>query len=225
MRTRTKVLERITKGLDNAVVDEMAIPSYTHWNPLIRWLMWKRLAIVQDLCNGLQIEVALDYGTGAGVMLPFLSKIADRVVALDRFIMPAAKLCEHYKLHNVELKEIDTLPIPLPDGSVDLILCLDVLEHIEALQEIIRELVRILKPGGRVIVSGPSENLIYKLGRLIAGFRKRATYHHWNIDDVNEALEAHLTLIQRETLLGPVRLFDISVFQRLPDYHSSSSGD
>ena len=215
LRIKAKDLKEIARGYPDSVADEMAVPSYTHWNPLIRWLMRKRLAVVQDLCDGLQVKVALDYGTGTGVMLPFLSKIADRVVALDKFIMPVTRLCELHKLRNVELKEVDTLPVPLPNKSVDLILCLDVLEHIGKLQEITRELVRVLKPGGRVVVSGPSENMLYKLGRLIAGFRKKATYHHWNIDDVNKSLGTYLTLIQRRTLWGPVRLFDISFFRKL----------
>ena len=29
--------------------DEMAIPSYLHWNPLIRWLMWRRYEVVAEL--------------------------------------------------------------------------------------------------------------------------------------------------------------------------------
>lgn len=224
MKIKAKDIKKVVEGFPDDIVDEMAVPSYTHWNPLIRWLMWKRLNIVQDLCNGLQIRVALDYGSGAGVMLPFLSKIAVRVVAVDKVIAPTARLCEYYKLDNVELHELDTLPIPLPDGSVDLILSLDVQEHIKALQESTRELVRVLKPGGRLVVSGPSESPLYKFSRLLAGFRKRATYHRWNVDDVNKALEAHLTLIQKKTLLRPVRQFDISVFQKLLDDYSSSYG-
>ena len=221
----TKELRKIASDLPNSVTDEMAIPSYTHRNPLIRWLMWKRLAVVQALCEGLHVEVALDYGTGTGVMLPFLSKIANHVVAFDKVIIPAARLIEHHELRNVELKEVDTLPILLPDESVDLILCLDALEHIKPLQEVTKELTRVLKPGGRLVMSGPSENAIHKLGRLLAGFRKRATYHRWNVDDVNKALRAYLALRHRKTLLGPVRLFEISVFEKPSGNGSSSARD
>lgn len=225
MQVRPQDLQEVVKGYSDSIVDEMAVPSYTHWNPLIKWLMWKRLAVVQDLCGNLRIGVAVDYGTGTGIMLAFLSQIANRVVAFDKFIAPASRLCELQNLHNVELKDVDTLPVPLPDENVDLILCLDVLEHIQVLQETVKELVRVLKPKGRLVVSGPSENPIYKLGRLLAGFQKRATYHRWNIDDVNKALKTHLSLIQQKTLLGPVHLFDISVFQKLPNDHSSSPRD
>lgn len=209
---RNSDLRDSTKGFASSILDEMAVPSYTHWNPVVRWLMWRRLDVVQGFCTDFDIERALDYGTGTGVMLPFLSKTAKHVVALDQLISPAERLCKRYELGNVELYEIDALPVPLSDESTDLILCLDVLEHIQQLQEVTEELARILKPGGKLVVSGPSENPVYKLGRLLAGFRQGATYHCWNIDDVNSALKACLVLTQNRKLLGPVRLFDISVF-------------
>jgi len=121
------------------------------------------------------------------------------------------------------LHEIDTLPIPLPNESTDHILCLDVLEHISALAKATEDLTRILKPRGTLIVSGPSENALYRFGRWVAGFNKRATYHCWNIDDVNKALRVHLSIIQQRTLLGPVRLFEINVFQKLSRDGSSLS--
>jgi len=216
LRVKIKELKEIMREYSDNIIDEMAVPSYGHWNPLIKWLMWKRLTIVQNLCSEGHFKTALDYGTGTGVMLPFLSEIADHVIALDKFIAPATRLCERYRLNNVELHEIDTLPIPLPNESTDLILCLDVLEHISALAKATEDLTRILKPGGTLIVSGPSENALYRFGRWVAGFNKRATYHCWNIDDVNKALRMHLSIIQQRTLLGPVRLFEINVFQKLP---------
>ena len=75
-----------TKGFASNILDEMAVPSYTHWNPVVRWQMWRRLALVQDLCTGQPVERALDFCTGTGVMLPFLSRTAEHVVALDKVI-------------------------------------------------------------------------------------------------------------------------------------------
>jgi len=214
LRIGTKDLKEIGKVYPNSVVDEMAVPSYIHWNPLIRWLMWKRLAVVQELCRGLRINTGVDFGTGTGVMLSFLAEISKHVIAIDKCIAPATRLCKRYKLQNIELYETGILPLPLSDGTADLVLCLDVLEHIGALRDVTQELARILKAGGVLIVSGPSENLIYKLGRFIAGFRKRAIYHRWNVDDVNRALGAHLTLKQRRILFRLVRLFEISAFRK-----------
>lgn len=211
---RRQDLREIALGYEDSTIDEMAVPSYLHWNPLVRWLMWKRLNVVQELCRELRIDTAVDFGAGMGVMLPFLTEISQHVIAIDKYIEPAARLCECYKLQDVQLYQVDTSPLPLPDSSTDLILCLDVLEHIEALQDIARELARILRAGGLLIVSGPSENLVYRLGRLVAGFKNKATYHCWDVNDVNRALEDHLTLEQRRILFRLIRLFEISVFRK-----------
>lgn len=46
--------------------------------------------------------------------------------------------------------------IPLADNQFDCVLILAVLEHLEYPEEIIRECYRLLKPGGRLIVTVPS---------------------------------------------------------------------
>ena len=61
--------------------------------------------------------------------------------------------------HSHHDEEIDVFydghVIPLPDASVDNILCSEVFEHIFNLPEILRELHRILKPGGLMLITCP----------------------------------------------------------------------
>ena len=45
--------------------------------------------------------------------------------------------------------------IPLPDGSVDVVLCTEVLEHVPEPIAALREMARLLKPGGRLLVTAP----------------------------------------------------------------------
>ncbi len=47
------------------------------------------------------------------------------------------------------------LGLPFKDGCFDLVICSEVLEHIEAYQDGMREIVRVLKPGGNLVVSVP----------------------------------------------------------------------
>ncbi len=49
----------------------------------------------------------------------------------------------------------DATQIPVPDESFDAILCTEVLEHVAEPIEVIRECARILKPGGRLILTAP----------------------------------------------------------------------
>jgi len=49
----------------------------------------------------------------------------------------------------------DGISLPFADNTFDSILCTEVFEHVEQLDEVIFELYRILKPGGRMIVTTP----------------------------------------------------------------------
>ncbi len=50
----------------------------------------------------------------------------------------------------------DATAIPVPDAGFDLVLCTEMLEHVPEPIRVIRELARILKPGGRLLLSAPS---------------------------------------------------------------------
>jgi len=53
------------------------------------------------------------------------------------------------------LQQVDILDIPFPDNSFDLIVCVHVLEHIRDDLRAIRELYRVLKPGGKALLAVP----------------------------------------------------------------------
>ncbi|MDQ2742546.1 MAG: class I SAM-dependent methyltransferase [Chloroflexota bacterium] len=56
--------------------------------------------------------------------------------------------------------------VPYPDNSFDGVLLLDVLEHVPDEQAVVREVRRILRPGGRLIVSVPNRGLLGGLDSL-----------------------------------------------------------
>lgn len=222
-RLRRQELAALVCGLSRPVVDEMAVPSYTHWNPFIRWLMWERIAAVQGICSWSAVDTAVDFGTGSGVLLPFLSRLSRHVIALDKCVEPACRLCQTRELHNVDVHCVDGTSLPLPDNSADIVVCLDVLEHVEHLEDVARELTRILEKDGLLIVSGPSENALYRLGRWAAGFGRRAGYHRCNVDVVRQALERELVLTKRLHLPPVLRLFEIDTFKK--PHPATAQGD
>lgn len=65
--------------------------------------------------------------------------------------------------NRVHLLRGDALHLPLHDGSVDKIVCSEVLEHVPDDEGCIRELKRVLKPGGGLAISVPTRfsELIY----------------------------------------------------------------
>lgn len=51
--------------------------------------------------------------------------------------------------------DLDLIPWPFEDGSFDEVTCIDILEHVREFPDAMRELHRIMAPGGRVLISGP----------------------------------------------------------------------
>ena len=53
--------------------DESAAPSFIHKNLIIRLFFWQRIRWALRLAQNLQMSKVLDFGTGSGVLLPFLN--------------------------------------------------------------------------------------------------------------------------------------------------------
>lgn len=67
---------------------------------------------------------------------------------------------EHWNTSGIDLK-CDILDIPEPDSSFDAILCSEVLEHVPEPTKVIGEFARLLKPGGRLILTAPFASLVH----------------------------------------------------------------
>lgn len=167
--------------------DEMAFPSYMHSNPLIRWLMWRRYEVVARFSQFNSSMSVLEFGCGSGVFLPELADKCATVYATDLFPIYAQRLVD---ARGLSVRFIDGLA-ELDDGTVDLIIAADVLEHINDLQPYLKLFADKLAQNGRLIVSGPTESLLYRMGRLVAGFADKGDYHHTNIDRLTSAIGAY----------------------------------
>ena len=77
--------------------------------------------------------------------------------------------------------------IPLADNSIDVIICIQVLEHLPDPWKVIEELYRILKPGGKIFAScpqgEPQHQVPYDFYRYtIYGLRSIFEQHHFKVD-------------------------------------------
>jgi 2-polyprenyl-3-methyl-5-hydroxy-6-metoxy-1,4-benzoquinol methylase len=167
--------------------DEMAGPSYLHPIPFVRWLFLKRLDVVTRclMSNADSYESGLDFGCGLGVMLPTLSAVSRHVCATDLVMAPARRLAGALHLDNVEFVEPADLERQVAPRSLDYVISTDVLEHVDDLPAVVDRFQSWLKPGGRVVVSGPTENAVYKAGRVLAGFGGKGDYHHTDIHRIH----------------------------------------
>lgn len=177
---------------------------YTNANPLVRWIFWRRLAGLLELAEGVRRARALDFGCGEGAFLPSLSRSFEQVVAVDLDVSAAGGLARLYRLENTLLVQARSPELPFSDGAFDFIVAADVLEHFLDLGPAAAELDRVLAPGGRLVVSAPSENIFYAIGRKVFGFRKPEDHFH-EPEDIERALRQHLSLEAKHYL--PVHLF------------------
>ena len=176
----TATIREIVQSIDEVSShdrDEMAIPSYLHANSLIRWLMWKRLETVLELAEIRPGDSVLDFGCGIGLMLPSLAKAGAKVYGVDVFPQFARRLVYKMNLPAEVMESLDGLA----DGSLDVILATDVLEHVDDPATLARVFKKKLKPGGRLILCGPTENFVYRIGRFVAGFSGKEHYHHTDV--------------------------------------------
>ena len=96
--------------------------------------------------------VALDAGCGTGRFSRFLAERMAAVVALDgsEGVLAAARNLEAHA--NVSVVRADFRSAPLAPESFDFICCIGVLHHLEAPRQAFDALVRLLAPGGRLLV-------------------------------------------------------------------------
>ena len=96
-----------------------------------------------------------DVGTGTGVLALELARLGLRVVAVDhspRMLDAARVKLEREGVGDVELRQGEASALPLTDGEVDAAFAHMVLHYLPSPAEAVREMARVVKPGGHVVV-------------------------------------------------------------------------
>lgn len=120
------------------------------------------LAAVQ--AAGVPEPFILDFATGTGRLSQALLSRLDHhghIIALDlsrgMLEQAAAKLASSPGRARVELLRHTSLPLPFPDATFDVVCALEVLELFPGMEEPLRELGRVLRPGGILLTSRGTE--------------------------------------------------------------------
>jgi len=109
----------------------------------------------------------LDVGSGGGQLL--------RVIAARYSLNPFA--CDYTNRlmeapgQEVEVADLNHEPLPYSDNRFALVTCIETIEHLENFRALIREIYRVLKPGGLAVISTPNIlNLRSRLRYFSSGF-------------------------------------------------------
>lgn len=132
-----------------------------------------RLARVVALAEVRPGDAVLDVGTGTGALVPHLLRVlgsAGRIVAID--LSPDMLQVARQKGFppGVTLLEADVHHLPLPDAEFDRVICNAALPHFEDRARSIREMMRVLRSGGILVISHPiGREAVNRLHREVGG--------------------------------------------------------
>jgi SAM-dependent methyltransferase len=117
--------------------------------------------IVREILDGLPIGVALDAACGTGRHTTYLASLGHKVIGVDT--SPAMLALAREKVPEGEFHETDLHDVPVPDDSVDLVVCAIALSHVPDLGPALTEFARVLRPNGHLVISD-SRGLIGDIG-------------------------------------------------------------
>ncbi len=93
----------------------------------------------------------LEIGTGSGYGVDIVARHASRFVTVDKHIPEGVVMPE-----GVEFRQAVVPPLPFDDASFDFVISFQVIEHISRDSDFVREIFRVLRPGGSFIVTTPN---------------------------------------------------------------------
>jgi SAM-dependent methyltransferase len=113
-----------------------------------------RYAFAARLARG---KRALDAGCGAGYGSAELARTAQSVVGIDNAADAIEFASAKYRAPNLAFEQASCGALPYADGSFDLIVAFEVIEHLPDWRQFLQEARRTLAPNGQFIVSTPNK--------------------------------------------------------------------
>jgi SAM-dependent methyltransferase len=105
----------------------------------------------------------LDVGCGIGSLWRYVADRFDRYEGAD--VVRYEGFPEGIRFHRIDL---DSGRIPLSDGYADVVMAVETIEHLENPRAFARELTRLTKPGGWIVVTTPNQlSLLSKMTLLL----------------------------------------------------------
>jgi SAM-dependent methyltransferase len=146
----------------------------------------------------------LEDGCGVGMYVQQLQRLAGEVIGLEYDL-------EHCRAAKGRAEEVINAAgenLPFPDASFDLILSHEVLEHVRDDRQAVEEMMRVLRPGGRLLVFVPNRGYPVETH----GIYRKGEYHFGNIPLVN-----YLPRTLRDRLAPHVRVYSTGDLMKLFD--------
>lgn len=149
--------------------------KYKNPNPIQRWLIERFYNTIIDMIAKTNGNSLLDAGCGEGLSIQKISRKKQefRIYGMD-LSFPAIQLAKNLRIQSMFIQG-NVLNLPFKDESFQVVICLEVLEHLERPDQGLRELSRV--SGRFVLLSVPNEPYFQ-----IANFLRGKNLSRWGDD-------------------------------------------
>lgn len=154
----------------------------------------RRLQMIVDAAGELLKGRILENGCGVGMYVEHLSPLAGEVVGLEYDFERALEARDRSERIMNAAGEL----LPFPSNHFDLILSHEVLEHVQDDRQAVLEMVRVLNPGGRIVIFVPNRGY---------PFETHGIYWQGNYRFGNTPLVNYLPRRWRDRLAPHVRVY------------------
>ena len=156
------------------------------------WWHIGRKQIIQTLLSKIRLKTnsrILDAGCGTGGNMRILAQFGN-VIGIDNS-PEAIKFCKKRGFENIQLKNIENTGFS--DNSFDLIVALDLLEHLDNDVEVLKEFHRVLKKDGYILISVPAYQFLWSEHDVAVHHKRR-----YSMKEINKCLlKANFQIIRK----------------------------
>ena len=138
------------------VTGEVISPEHDNITPLFM----RHMAAYRFFLGYVKGKKALEVGFGEGYGTYYLSEAAREITGVDVSSSLVEHASEKYQRDNLYFVKAAAEGLPFPDGSFEVVVSSQVLEHVKDYMKFLREVARVLAPGGVALVATPNRKMM-----------------------------------------------------------------
>lgn len=187
---------------------------------------YHRYLFARAFCDGRDV---LDVASGEGYGSAQIAQIARSVVGVEYAGSTARHARASFPRDNLHYVQGDARSLPLADDSVDVVVSFETIEHFAGQDDFLREVRRVLRPGGQFIVSTADRDSYSPLGHPTNAFHVREVNRR-EFEAMLGAIFPHMRLVSQRAFIGSALLADEAssapplVFERRGDRFEACTG-
>ena len=186
--------------------------QYYRW-PLLGWLFRERINMGLRLLPERRFRSALEVGYGAGAVLFTLASEVDELFGIDLDADPApVSALLAARNQRASLTHGSVYELPYQAGAFDLVVSFSVFEHLHEYERALREVARVLAPGGLFLLGMPAVNKLMEAGFRAIGFKGINDHHVTTPASVAQRFTAHGFQQRGQRQLGLSSLPGLSLY-------------